>query len=188
MVPGARLGTCGEHGYKNAYGLPCGFIPKEGEQACAWHKQDPGDRNASIAARVETGKKKRIPRGLPDHEFQTTQDIRTTLAAVVKELSTKTTVDTKRLAVVIQACNAANAVLQTEAMKELNETVLRAEGHGPALVILEGLKAGRTRKLTGAGSRVNASGNGSGRERERDPTVVAQRVLERKFGQPEDSA
>jgi hypothetical protein len=43
--------------------------------------------------------------------------------------------------------NGANAVLQTAAVKELNETVLRAEGHGPALVILEGLKAGRMRRL-----------------------------------------
>jgi hypothetical protein len=80
---------------------------------------------------------------------ETTREIQQTYAAVIHEVCTAKKPDFKRMDVVLKALSGATAVLQTEAVKELNETVLRAEGHGPALVILEGLKAGRTRRLPG---------------------------------------
>jgi len=86
---------------------------------------------------------------MPEHQFQDTGDVKATLAAVAREVTTNKRADLKRMQVIIQVCTAATSVLQTEAVKELNETCLRAEGHGPALVILEGLKAGRTRRLPG---------------------------------------
>jgi hypothetical protein len=80
---------------------------------------------------------------------RTTGELQATYAAVIQEVCTAKKPDFKRMEVILKALSGATAVLQTEAVKELNETVLRAEGHGPALVILEGLKAGRTRRLPG---------------------------------------
>jgi hypothetical protein len=80
---------------------------------------------------------------------RTTADLQATYESVIQEVCTAKKPDMKRMDVILKALSGANAVLQTEAVKELNDTVLKAEGHGPALVILEGLKAGRTRRLPG---------------------------------------
>jgi hypothetical protein len=139
---------CGDHGYVTKDGRPCGYTIGVGEKACPHHRED-----KTFAKQFQmkgwVGQQQRMPsEDMPDHEFQTTQDIRATLASVIREVCKRKSVDLRRMDIVIKTCNAANAVLQTEAIKELNETVLRAEGHGPALVILESLKAGRTRKLS----------------------------------------
>jgi hypothetical protein len=78
---------------------------------------------------------------------RTTAQLQATYESVIHEVCTAKKPDFRRMDVVLKALSGATAVLQTEAVKELNETVLRAEGHGPALFILEGLKAGRTRRL-----------------------------------------
>ncbi len=94
--------------------------------------------------------RKEVPSWIEINEFESTTDIRHTLAAIARYVATERKADLKRATVMIQTCAAANTVLQTEAVRELNDTMLRAEGHGPALVILEGLKQrGRKRRLPG---------------------------------------
>jgi hypothetical protein len=80
-------------------------------------------------------------------KIRTVEDLQHSYAEVIRQTCAKDTPDLKRLELILKALSGANAVLQTATIKELNDTVLRAEGHGPALVILEGLKAGRMRRL-----------------------------------------
>lgn len=147
--------TCGSKGFLTKAGTPCLYNIADSDEACPHHCADKS-RARSFQRRGGTmANLKELPDWINTNEFQTPADIRATLAAVVREVSTNNKADVKRASVIIQACNAACTVLQTEAVRELNDTVLRAEGHGPALVILEGLKTGRTRRLPGVSARAS---------------------------------
>lgn len=102
---------------------------------------------------------KQLPDWLDTNDFASTADIRHTLAGIAREVASNGKADLKREDVLIRTCTAANSVLQTEAVGQLNETIMRAEGHGPALVILEGLKQGRTRRLPGVVERTTKQVN-----------------------------
>lgn len=142
--------TCGQYGFLTKAGTPCGYRIYGEAKSCPHHSDDP-----SVAKEFQRrGGRTHAERRLPEEigivaSVRTTGELQATYAAVIQEVCTAKKPDFKRMEVILKALSGATAVLQTEAVKELNETVLRAEGHGPALVILEGLKAGRTRRLPG---------------------------------------
>lgn len=140
---------CGEHGFTTKAGKPCGYLISDKETCCPHHDEDKSRAKAFQSRGGTIANIKELPGWIDTNEFQSTQDIKRTLSAVVREVSTNVKADLKRATVIIQACNAASTVLNTEAVGTLNDTIMRAEGHGPALVILEGLKQGRTRRLPG---------------------------------------
>lgn len=145
--------TCGDSGNLTKKGTPCGFVVSGDVRYCPHH--DP-DQTRAQAFRAKGGlitNMKQLPDWIETGDFETTGDIRRTLAGIAREVASNQKADLKRAQVLIATCTAANTVLQTEAVRELNDTVMRAEGHGPALVILEGLKAGRTRRLPGLAER-----------------------------------
>jgi hypothetical protein len=140
--------TCGQYGFLTKAGKPCGQQLHHGARVCIYH-----DPDTSLAKAMQSrGGSNNAARTLPQRivaSVRTTEDLQATYEMVIEETSTVAKPDFKRLDMILKALSGATAVLQTAAVKELNETVLRAEGHGPALVILEGLKAGRTRRLPG---------------------------------------
>ena len=140
---------CGEGGYLTKAGAPCGFSIPAGESACHHHRADK-TREREILEEARLGlRQKKLPDGVLIEEWETAADVRLTLSRIAKAALTQSGTNLKVLDVAIRACSAANSAFQVEAIKELNETILRAEGHGPALVILEGLKAGRMTRLPG---------------------------------------
>ena len=148
----AHMPTCGESGYVTKAGTPCGFRVGKGK-ACPHHDPDP-TRLARIQAKSRIGvEAAAIPQGLKWNTLETVAQIRDGYAQVVSIASSQRRVDLKRLDVIIRALNGATGLVQVEAMKDLNETLLRAEGHGAGLVILEGLKAGAKKRLPGMATR-----------------------------------
>ena len=141
---------CGENGFVRRDGQPCGFNVPGGESACHHHRADK-TREREILEEARLGlRQKKLPAGVLIDEWDTAADVRLTLSRIAKAALTQSGTNLKVLDVAIRACSAATSAFQVESLKELNETILRAEGHGPALVILEGLKAGKTRRLADA--------------------------------------
>ena len=140
---------CGENGFLTRAGAPCGFSIPTGESACHHHRADK-TREREILEEARLGlRQKKLPDGVLIEEWETAADVRLTLSRIAKAALTQSGTNLKVLDVAIRACSAATSAFQVESLKELNEMILRSEGHGPALVILEGLKAGRTRRLPG---------------------------------------
>jgi len=140
---------CGDHGHTTKQGGPCGFIIRESDTSCPHHAADLSRARAFQSRGGLISNMKELPDWIDTGDFETTGDLKRTLAAIAREVASNAKADLKRAQVLIQTCTAASTVLNTEAVKDLNETIMRAEGHGPALVILEGLKQGRTRALPG---------------------------------------
>jgi hypothetical protein len=145
---------CGDHGFLTKAGKPCGYKISDQETCCPHHDED-----KSRAKRFQTkgwaqAQENRLPRSVMiPGSVTSVEDLQATYTAVIEEVCTVKKADLKRMDVILRALSGANAVLQTKAVSDLNDTVMRAEGHGPALVILEGLKKGRTRRLPGIAER-----------------------------------
>jgi hypothetical protein len=140
---------CGDSGFLRKDGLPCGFSVPSGKNCCHHHDTDKSRERAILLAAKLGAQQQKLPDGFMEVEWQTPEDVRLTLSRIARAALNQKGVNLKTLDTAIKAAAAANSAFQVEAIKELNETVLRAEGHGPALIILEGLKAGRTRRLPG---------------------------------------
>ncbi len=146
--------TCGEYGFITKTGKPCGYRLADNVQACPHHSGDPERVKAFQRRGGETTQEKRLPSDIAIPGSVTTiSDLQDTYTAVIREVCTAKKPDLRRMDTILKALAGANAVLQTEKIDELNDVLKRAEGHGPALVILEGLKSGRTRRLPGIADR-----------------------------------
>lgn len=146
---------CGEGGFTTKSGTLCGYRLADGVEACPHHGGDPELVKAWQRRGGETTQEKRLPSDIAIPGSVTcVSDLQDTYEAVIREVCTAKKPDLRRMDTILRALSGANAVLQTEAVSTLNETIMRAEGHGPALVILEGLKQGRTRSLPGVAKRI----------------------------------
>lgn len=92
---------------------------------------------------------KEIPDEIEITELSTSKDIQFGFQQVIKAASTKKKVDLKRLDVVIRALNGANAVQQTEEIREQNRILMMLDGHGASLAAIQRLKDAPTRQLPG---------------------------------------
>lgn len=92
---------------------------------------------------------KDIPDEIEITELSTSKDIQFGFQQVIKAASTKKKVDLKRLDVVIRALNGANAVQQTEEIREQNRILMMLDGHGASLAAIQRLKDAPTRQLPG---------------------------------------
>lgn len=138
--------TCGEYGHVTKTGAPCGFHVSGLATVCQHHDVDKTRQQRITTAGGKASHRMTKPVRMRA-KIRTVEDLQHSYAEVIRQTCAKDTPDLKRLELILKALSGANAVLQTATIKELNDTVLRAEGHGPALVILEGLKAGRMRRL-----------------------------------------
>ena len=140
---------CGAFGYKTKAGKPCGYFIAPDATSCPHHTPGGSTAKAFQEQGMFAKKYMRIPDQVAAGTLRTAEEIREVYASIITEATTRKSVDLRRLDTVLKCLSGASTLLQIEALKELNDTVLRAEGHGPALVVLEGLKAGRTRRLPG---------------------------------------
>jgi hypothetical protein len=153
---------CGDKGFTTKSGKPCGYRLGENDACCPHHSEDKSFAKSFQMKGVYNREDMRLPGAIETNGFESTDDIRRTLAHVAKEMATNKRADMKRLLGIVSVCGVANSVIQNENIAALNETIMRAEGHGPALVILQGLKTGqlRLRRLPGVAERPVKEANG----------------------------
>ena len=140
---------CGDNGFLRKDGQPCGFSVPLGKNCCHHHDADKS-REQAILQQAKLGiERAKLPEGTLIEEWESIEDVRLTLSKIAKAALCQKGVNLKTLDVAIKAANAATSAFHVTAMRDLNETMLRAEGHGPALIVLEGLKAGKMKRLPG---------------------------------------
>jgi phosphomannomutase len=143
------LKLCGINGHTSKAVRPCGFKIGDNALSCHHHSEDKSREKEICAEAVVSRKYKRLPEDFEIGELRTVEEIQRGYTQVVKSALADRHADLRRLDTIIRALNGAATALQTQTVRELNDTLLRAEGHGPALVILEGLKTSRMRRLPG---------------------------------------
>lgn len=130
-------------------GKPCRYILGEGEKWCPHHDADP-TRRERLVKRAMLGAEARV---MPDEikivDLSTSKDLQYGFQQVIKAASSKAKVDLKRLDVVIRALNGANAVQQTEEIREQNRILLMLDGHGASVAALQRLRDAPTKALPG---------------------------------------
>ena len=140
---------CGDLGYKSKSGQTCGYRIADHAESCPHHAPG-GSRAKEFQLRgAMASKYDRLPSKIQSAKLSTTEEIRQVYADVIETVTTMKRIDRNRLEVVVKCLNGGGALLQTQMIRELNDALLRAQGHGPALVILEGLKRRKTRRLPG---------------------------------------
>jgi hypothetical protein len=155
------LKLCGDNGHTSKAGRLCGFKIGDNALSCHHHSEDKSREKEICAEAVISRKYRRLPEDFEIGELRTVEEIQRGYTQVVKSALTDRRADLRRLDTIIRALAGANAVLQTAEIKSLNETVLKAEGHGAALVILERLKVGKTRRLPGLVPALPVPGHGA---------------------------
>lgn len=138
---------CGFYGHLTKAGKPCRFRILAGMESCQHHDTN-GTRREKIQKKAEAAA---LLREMPDKiritDLSTSADIQLGFQQVIKAASSQKSVDTRRLDVVIKALNGANAVQQTEAIREQNRILLMLDGHGASLAALQRLKDAPVRPL-----------------------------------------
>ena len=90
-----------------------------------------------------------IPDSIEITELSTSKDIQFGYQQVIKAASTQKSIDLKRLDVVIRALNGANAVQQTEEIREQNRILMMLDGHGASMAALQRLREAPVKALPG---------------------------------------
>jgi len=130
-------------------GTPCRYFIAEGETLCPHHDPDK-TRQERLIARATLGKEARaMPEKLEITDLSTSKDLQYGFQQVIKAASSQRQVDLKRLDVVIRALNGANAVQQTEEIREQNRILMMLDGHGASVAALQRLRDAPTKALPG---------------------------------------
>lgn len=130
-------------------GTSCGYKLADDEQYCPHHDPDKTRQETLVKKAMLGSMAKDIPDEIEITELSTSKDIQFGFQQVIKAASTKKKVDLKRLDVVIRALNGANAVQQTEEIREQNRILMMLDGHGASLAAIQRLKDAPTRQLPG---------------------------------------
>jgi hypothetical protein len=143
---------CGELGHRTQSGKLCGYPVVRGQTGCPHH-----DGSGRAKAFQQKGSLVRQLNQLPQHvqagRLDTIEEIRHVYVDLLDATLTQKHLERSRIEIAIKVLSGAAQLLATEQMKELSDLLLKSEGHLPAMTILEGLKAGRTRRLPGAAGR-----------------------------------
>lgn len=138
---------CGFYGHLTKAGKWCRFRILAGLESCQHHDTN-GTRRERIQKKADAAI---LLRELPDKiritDLSTSADIQLGFQQVIKAASSQKSVDVRRLDVVIKALNGANAVQQTEEIREQNRILLMLDGHGASLAALQRLKDAPVRPL-----------------------------------------
>lgn len=130
-------------------GKSCGYKVADEEKWCPHHDPDP-TRRERILKRAQLGQEAReMPDEIKIVDLSTSKDLQYGFQQVIKAASSKAKVDLKRLDVVIRALNGANAVQQTEEIREQNRILMLLDGHGASVAALQRLKEAPTKALPG---------------------------------------
>jgi len=157
MSKGPRI-ACGAYGYKTKTGEPCGFWLGKGQTSCPHHDPDPAKkRQGKLLEKMRAGAlMQTIPDEIEITELSTSKDIQFGFQQVIKAASTQKSIDLKRLEVVIKALNGANAVQQTEEIREQNRILMMLDGHGASIAALQRLRDAPVKALPGRKKKLGA--------------------------------
>ena len=141
---------CGSLGFKSkTTNQPCGYRIADHAESCPHHAPG-GSKAREFQMKGATASRyNRIPSQIQAGNLDTTEAIRQVYVDVITTAVTQKRIDRSRLEIVIKSLNGASALLQVDAMKELSEILLLAEGHGKAVIVLNSLKTARRRPLPG---------------------------------------
>jgi hypothetical protein len=131
---------CGEFGHVGKNGLPCQYKIYGQATCCPHHDEDKARQTTLLAKARAGGVAMRLPEAIDLGGLQTLADLKRGFSQVVRNAATEKHVDLKRLDVIIRALNGANAVLQTEATKELTDTLLKLDGQAAGVMAVQRLK------------------------------------------------
>jgi hypothetical protein len=159
---------CGDLGHKTVTGQPCQQNIPHGAKGCLWHTRTPEERTKLARfAGITSQKHRLIPEtykaNLPP--FDTRENVIKFAEQVACAVLTSS-VDAKRVDVALRAASVALSGFQAITQEKLNEALLKLEGGGAALILLERLKVavaeGKHRPLPGARTLTIPPGDGEG--------------------------
>ena len=139
---------CGELGHRTQSGTLCGYPIVAGQVGCPHH--DGSGRAKAFQTKGSIVRQlNRLPQNIQAGTLATVEQIRQVYVDLLNAAMTQKNLERSRLDIAVKILGGASTLLQVEALKDLSETIMRAEGHGPALFVLEGLKTSRLRRLPG---------------------------------------
>jgi len=126
----------------------CGYPIVAGQVGCPHH--DGSGRAKAFQTKGSIVRQlNRLPQNIQAGTLATVEQIRQVYVDLLNAAMTQKNLERSRLDIAVKILGGASTLLQVEALKDLSETIMRAEGHGPALFVLEGLKTSRLRRLPG---------------------------------------
>jgi hypothetical protein len=133
---------CGELGHRTQSGKLCGYPVVAGQAGCPHH-----DGSGRAKAFQKKGSLVRqlnqLPRNIQTGKLGTIEEIRQVYVDLLNATMTQKNLERSRLEIAVKILGGASSLLQVEALKELSDILLRAEGRGQALFVLESLKTAR---------------------------------------------
>ena len=144
---------CGDRGFVNAAGQPCGQVIGVKAAACIWHSRTPEER--SLLA-LKGGIASRLQRALPATYAMIPFDSRESVVRFAEDLARRVLtedVDPRRVDSALRAAGVALSAFTAQTQERLVEALLKIEHGGAAMLLLtrlqDGLAEGRRRPLPG---------------------------------------
>ncbi|MHB8510224.1 MAG: hypothetical protein ACYDGR_16535 [Candidatus Dormibacteria bacterium] len=134
---------CGELGFLNADGLPCGQNVATGAKSCLWHDQTPKGKRRADLERKRGGLVSRGKGALPPGYAVSFPD-REAVVRFVEDLAKRALTEDVELRRIDTALRAASVALTAHGMaiqERMVEALLRLEHGGTAIVLLERMQA-----------------------------------------------
>lgn len=146
---------CGELGFTNADGQPCGQNVAVGAKSCLWHDQTPHGKRKADLERKRGGIASRGKGALPG-DYAVRFPDRESVVRFVEDLAKRALtedVDLRRIDTALKAANVALTAHGMAIQEKMVEALLRLEHGGTAIVLLErmqtSLSSGPRRPLPG---------------------------------------
>lgn len=139
---------CGEFGHLGKKGTPCQYVIYRPATACMHHTEDK-TRQTEVLERARRASKEASVPDIDTHNFATIADCLRVRAQVVKELTTKSRPDVKKLDLILKATSGASADHGVAAQQRTNEILLMLDGHGAGVAALQRLRESSVRVLPG---------------------------------------
>lgn len=146
---------CGDRGHLTAAGQPCGQTIGEKAAGCLWHTLSAEGRKAmALKGGIASRMKRALSSTYEVPELETPEAI-IAFARELARLALTEDVDTRRVAEASGAAGLALSAFTARSQAQLVEALIRLEGGGAALVLLQrlqnGLADGPRRPLPGRG-------------------------------------
>jgi hypothetical protein len=134
---------CGELGFLNADGAPCGQNVAAGAKSCLWHDQTPKGRRKADLERKRGGLVSRGKGALPPGYAVSFPD-REAVVRFVEDLAKRALTDDVELRRIDTALRAASVALTAHGMaiqEKMVEALLKLEHGGNSIILLERMQA-----------------------------------------------
>lgn len=134
---------CGQKGFLNADGQPCGQNVAAGAKSCLWHDTSPKGRRKADLQRRRGGMVSQKKGALPS-DYQVQFPDREAVVRFVEDLAKRALtedVDLRRIDTALKAATVALTAHGMAVQEKMVEALLRLEHGGTAIVLLERMQA-----------------------------------------------